>query len=147
VSWDGSEQELLALREYLDTVWGTGLQTSCQDFFLLDQFLDADSLSFIYTGVLDTQECVDGIEREQQHLLEAELSRLVDLTQSSALNAENHAKLKSAMTKYMLLAAELAAKDCCLDKLRQIVADEPPSWKRPVEPPNARASLPVLRDR
>src|ERR1700761_1284104 len=50
-SWDGSRLELAALRDYLDTVWGTGLHEACEEFFTLDQFLDSDSLSFIYTGV------------------------------------------------------------------------------------------------
>ena len=45
-SWQGSAPELAAMRDYLDTVWGTGLQKSCPAFFELDRFLDGDSLSF-----------------------------------------------------------------------------------------------------
>jgi hypothetical protein len=52
MSWEGSRLELAAIRDYLDTVWGTGLHEACEEFFTLDQFLDSDSLSFIYTGVL-----------------------------------------------------------------------------------------------
>lgn len=55
-SWQGSAQELAAMREYLDTVWGTSLQKSCPEFFELDRFLDGDSLSFIYNGVLTAEE-------------------------------------------------------------------------------------------
>ncbi|HEY0747706.1 MAG TPA: hypothetical protein VGD63_13490 [Steroidobacteraceae bacterium] len=55
-SWQGSAPELAAVREYLDTVWGTGLQESCPAFFALDRFLDGDSLSFIYSGVLTVEE-------------------------------------------------------------------------------------------
>jgi hypothetical protein len=63
-SWNASEAELTQMRDYLDTVWSTGLKEASEEFFSLDSFLDSDSLAFIYTGVLDAADLCDKRPKE-----------------------------------------------------------------------------------
>jgi hypothetical protein len=79
-SWHGTLPELAALRDYLDTVWGTGLHEACEEFFSLDQFLDSESLSFIYSGVIDSKEMPQSADGYEAALSIATLDETISMS-------------------------------------------------------------------
>jgi transposase len=50
-----------------------------------------------------------------------EISAIVERTQTGALSAEEHAKLKAAIDTFALIAAQLQAKDASVDRLRRMI--------------------------
>jgi transposase len=50
-----------------------------------------------------------------------EISAIVERTQTGALNAEEHAKLKAAVDTFALIAAQLQTKDASLERLRRMI--------------------------
>jgi len=128
-SWQGSAPELAAMRDYLDTVWGTGLQKSCPAFFELDRFLNGDSLSFIYTGVLTAE--------EMNKVPELAPSRLTP-------GSDQYQELVAAID---LLASDVTVTDAEIrGRLRSLVADSKLVPKRPpVAPPISCVSQPRLK--
>jgi transposase len=50
-----------------------------------------------------------------------EISAIVDRTQTGALSAEEHAKLKAAIDTFALITAQLQAKDASVDRLRRMI--------------------------
>jgi transposase len=50
-----------------------------------------------------------------------EISAIVERTQTGALSAEEHAKLKAAIDTFALITAQLQAKDASVDRLRRMI--------------------------
>jgi hypothetical protein len=50
-----------------------------------------------------------------------ETSAIVERTQTAALSAEEHAKLKAAIDTFALITAQLQAKDASVDRLRRMI--------------------------
>src|SRR5271170_4841742 len=50
-----------------------------------------------------------------------EISAIVERTQTGALSAEDHAKLKAAIDTFALITAQLQTKDASIERLRHMI--------------------------